>query len=39
VTIVTEIPKELSAKMELIKEIPSHPIMQDTRKNKINGQT
>lgn len=36
VTIITEIPKEISAKMELIKEIPLHPIMQDTRKNKLN---
>lgn len=36
---MVEIPNYLSAKTELIKEIPFHPIMQDTRKNKIVNKT
>ena len=33
VTCCIEIPKEVCNKMEVIKEEPFHPIMQDTKKN------
>ncbi len=33
VTCCVEVPKEKSNKFEVIKEIPYHPFMQDTKKN------
>ena len=33
VTCCVEVPKELSNKYEVIKELSGHPIMQDTKKN------
>ena len=33
VNVCIEVPKEISNKYEVIKEIPHHPFMQDTKKN------
>lgn len=37
VTACAEIPRNTIAKMEVIKEMKHHPIMQDTRKNLFDG--